>query len=85
MTNEQKAKITELRHNGVSYASIASALGISKETVKSFCRRNSLTIEKLITVVIAESPSYRIRKRAKRYSVPQIAVLIGGRRIRSRL
>lgn len=49
MTNEQKAKITEMRHNGVSYASIASALGISKETIKSFCRRNSLTIENPIT------------------------------------
>ena len=43
MTNEQKARITTLRHDGIGYATIAAMLGISKETVKSFCRRNALT------------------------------------------
>lgn len=42
MTNEQKARITSLRHDGIGYATIAAILGISKETVKSFCRRNAL-------------------------------------------
>ena len=43
MTNEQKARITALRHDGIGYATIAAMLGISKEAVKSFCRRNALT------------------------------------------
>ena len=43
MTNEQKARITALRIDGTGYATIAAMLGISKETVKSFCRRNGLT------------------------------------------
>ena len=43
MTNEQKARITTLRHDGIGYATIAAMLGISKEAVKSFCRRNALT------------------------------------------
>lgn len=51
MTNEQKEKITEMRHNGVSYSVIASMLGISKETIKSFCRRNSLTAEKNLSEI----------------------------------
>ena len=42
MTNEQKARITSLRHDGIGYATIAAMLGISKEAVKSFCRRNAL-------------------------------------------
>lgn len=43
MTNEQKARITALRRDGTGYATIAAMIGISKETVKSFCRRNALT------------------------------------------
>ena len=43
MTNGQKARITALRHDGIGYATIAAMLGISKEAVKSFCRRNALT------------------------------------------
>lgn len=42
MTNEMKKSITELRHNGIGYATIAAMLCISKETVKSFCRRTGL-------------------------------------------
>ena len=43
MTDEQKEKITALRHEGSGYTAIANSLGISKDTVKSFCRRNGLT------------------------------------------
>jgi endogenous inhibitor of DNA gyrase (YacG/DUF329 family) len=42
MTPNQKQKITYLRGKGESYAAIAGALGISENTVKSFCRRNNL-------------------------------------------
>lgn len=42
MTSKQKAKIAELRTKGTSYANIADLLDISVNTVKSYCRRNSL-------------------------------------------
>ena len=43
MTALQKERITEMRSHGDSYGKIASTLGISEGTVKSFCRRNSIS------------------------------------------
>lgn len=48
VTEEYKDKITCLRYMGRGYASIAKELGLSKNTVKSFCRRNCLTSAELI-------------------------------------
>ncbi len=42
MTEEQKVQITKLRANGYGYIRIAQVLGVSENTVKSFCRRNNL-------------------------------------------
>lgn len=42
MTNEQQEKIRRFRLNGIGYAKVANELSLSKETVKSFCRRNGL-------------------------------------------
>ena len=42
MTNFQKNEITRLRKSGAGYIKIAQALGVSENTVKSFCRRNGL-------------------------------------------
>lgn len=42
MTSKQKQQIEILRGKGESYAAIAETLGISKNTVKSYCRRNNL-------------------------------------------
>lgn len=39
MTNEQRMMIVSLRKKGQGYMSIANTLGISANTVKSFCRR----------------------------------------------
>lgn len=39
MTAVQKEHIKNLRSQGESYASIADTLGLSKNTVKSFCQR----------------------------------------------
>ena len=44
MTNEQKEKIIRFRRQGLGYADIGRELGISRDTVKSFCRRNGLMI-----------------------------------------
>ena len=40
MTVEQKEKIQQMRRDGAGYGQMAASLGVSKETVKSFCRRN---------------------------------------------
>lgn len=45
MTNEQKRQIVKLRSTGISYAKIGEALGISGNTVKTYCLRNNVTIK----------------------------------------
>ncbi len=42
MTDEQRNQIREYRANGMGYSKIAQALGLSVNTVKSFCRRKGL-------------------------------------------
>lgn len=43
MTNKEREKIRELRTNGMGYKAIASALGLTRDSVRSFCKRNELT------------------------------------------
>ena len=43
MTNEQKEQIRRLRRDGYGYATIAEALGLTKNQVSAFCRRDGLT------------------------------------------
>ena len=47
MTNEQKLMIEAYRRNGVGYKQIAKELGLSPNSVKSYCRRNNLSNEAL--------------------------------------
>lgn len=42
MTNQQKEQIRTMRLQGVGYIKIGKSLGISNNTVRSFCRRNGL-------------------------------------------
>ena len=42
MTNQQKEQIRTMRLQGAGYIKIGKALGISDNTVRSFCRRNGL-------------------------------------------
>lgn len=42
MTNDEKKIINRLRNDGMSYARISLRLGMSENTVKSYCRRNDL-------------------------------------------
>ena len=41
MTNEQKSTIESLRTSGQTFTAIADALGLSLNTVKSYCRRKA--------------------------------------------
>lgn len=43
MTRSQKQRVVHLRGKGKSYAAIADTLGISENTIKSYCRRNILS------------------------------------------
>ncbi len=45
MTNGEKMQIKELRQKGVGYTRISKILGISVNTVRSYCRRNGLMEE----------------------------------------
>lgn len=45
MTNEQRMIISSLRVQGMGYGTIARKVGISENTVKSFCRRNVRKVE----------------------------------------
>lgn len=43
MDIQQKIEIAFLRSKGYGYTKIAQALGLSKNTVKSYCKRNNLS------------------------------------------
>lgn len=43
MTDQQKTQTIRLRGEGFGYSKIAVMLGLSDNTIKSFCRRNGLT------------------------------------------
>ena len=46
MTNEQKLLVTSLRRDGKGYGTIAKEMGLSINTVKSFCKRQkTITVE----------------------------------------
>ncbi len=44
MTKDTVVKIQQMRKEGQSYLQIASTLGISVNTIKSYCRRNNLIL-----------------------------------------
>ncbi len=47
MTEKQKSEIVRMRQNGTAYKNISELLGISINTVKSYCNRNK--IKKVVT------------------------------------
>ena len=53
MIELQKQQIHKFRADGASYATISSDMGLSINTIKSFCRRNNL-VPPQKTVVIAD-------------------------------
>ncbi len=42
MTKEQAAKIKELRMQGKGYKAVASAVGLSRDIVRNYCRTNGM-------------------------------------------
>lgn len=56
MTNEQREKITSLRHQGYGYTAIANAVGLSKGSVKAYCRSHDLAGELAENHVLVRIP-----------------------------
>ena len=42
MTSDEKEKIRELRLKGMGYKGIANLLGLTRDSVRGFCKRNGL-------------------------------------------
>ena len=42
MNDTQRQQVRKLRADGYSYSKVAQALGLSENTIKTFCRRNGL-------------------------------------------
>ena len=55
MTNEQKSTILHLRSAGCKYVSIAETVGLSINTVNSYCRRQGLALAAEKTSVIYDA------------------------------
>ena len=51
MNDMQRKQITDLRLRGCSYSQISMKVGISENTVKTFCRRNNLKAEDIATAI----------------------------------
>ena len=74
MTDNQKTQIMKLRAVGKGYGSIAQSLGISLNTVKSYCRRNTIKGEMAVVSSVeftgetscCENCGQEIRQIAKR-------------------
>ncbi len=54
MTNEQRKRITGLRQQGYGYTAVANAVGLSKDSVKAFCRSHGLAGVKAETNSLVE-------------------------------
>lgn len=83
MTNEEKDQIIQMRKNGVSCTKIGRALGLSENTVKTFCRRNGLIgapakAKNRKKCLPAEKSWYRSRAAKKRSSAQTDAGTGGG-------
>ena len=57
MTNEQREKITALRHQGYGSTAIANSVGLSKDSVNAYCRSHCLAGEKAEKHSLAEVPT----------------------------
>lgn len=51
MTDHQRMKTVKMRNAGCSYSEIAKALTVSRDTIKTFCRRNNIVIDSQNTAV----------------------------------
>ena len=61
MTNEQRERITALHQQGYGYIKISQMLGVSDNTVRSFCRRNDVDKSTKAATVICKQCCKQIK------------------------
>ena len=76
MTEEQKRQIEAMRQESVGYKKIAQTLGISLNTVKSYCRHHHLQGKDFVFTVKSRLKSFRTKSRKN--TAPMPAVWLGG-------
>ena len=54
MTLDEKEKIRELRLKGTGYKGIASLLGLTRDSVRGFCKRNGLDGDSCVVALNVE-------------------------------
>lgn len=54
MTRDEKEKIKELRLKGMGYKAIANLLGLTRDSVRGFCKRNSLSGDSCVVALNVE-------------------------------
>lgn len=54
MTSDEKEKIKELRLKGMGYKAIAGLLGLSRDSVRGFCKRNGLDGDSCVVALNVE-------------------------------
>lgn len=70
MTEEQKMTIDKLRLEGCGYLKIAKEIGVSENTVKSYCRRSvatSVTKESIAVCEQCGKPIDKSKRSARRF------------------
>ena len=55
MTNGEKVQIVQMRKRGLGYAEISRSLGMSVNTVKSYCHRNGLKGDVRTSIAVSEN------------------------------
>lgn len=63
MNDMQKTQIANMRAEGIGYTRISKELGISENTIKSYCRRNNLI--KIEDILVVELPTESEKKLCK--------------------
>ena len=54
MTEKQKSEIIRMRENGTSFSKISEITGVSRNTIKSFCRRRNIEIKENIAIEVSD-------------------------------
>ena len=54
VTDDEKKKIRELRLKGIGYKGIATSLGLTRDSVRGFCKRNGLDGDSLVVALNVE-------------------------------
>ena len=69
MTNEQKQEINAMHQDGCGYSKIAKSIGVSENTVKSYCRRQKAIIvsEKIDLCAQCGKPIDKSKRSSRRF------------------